>query len=62
MVLTGHSDLASVTGAINRGAIFRFLSKPWDDEQLREQIHYAFVHQAQEQAARTPLAVPSDKE
>jgi EAL domain-containing protein (putative c-di-GMP-specific phosphodiesterase class I)/ActR/RegA family two-component response regulator len=62
MVLTGHSDLASVTGAINRGAIFRFLSKPWDDDQLREQIHYAFVHQAQEQAARTPLAVPSDKE
>lgn len=62
MVLTGHSDLASVTGAINRGAIFRFLSKPWDDDQLREQIRYAFVHQAQEQAARTPLAAPPDKE
>jgi len=62
MVLTGYSDLASVTGAINRGAIFRFLSKPWDDEDLREQIHNAFIHQAQEIAARAPPALPPEKD
>ena len=42
MVLTGYTDLESVTGAINRGAIYKFLTKPWDDDSLREQIREAF--------------------
>jgi len=42
IVLTGHTDLESITGAINRGAIYKYLSKPWDDDQLREQIREAF--------------------
>jgi response regulator RpfG family c-di-GMP phosphodiesterase len=42
MVLTGYTDLDSVTDAINRGAIYKFLTKPWDDDQLREQIRDAF--------------------
>jgi diguanylate cyclase (GGDEF)-like protein/PAS domain S-box-containing protein len=42
IVLTGYTDLESVTGAINRGAIYKFLTKPWDDDQLREQIREAF--------------------
>ncbi|MDP2827903.1 MAG: PAS domain S-box protein [Sulfuricellaceae bacterium] len=43
IVLSGYADLASVTDAVNQGAIFRFLSKPWDDDQLRKQVHEAFV-------------------
>jgi diguanylate cyclase (GGDEF)-like protein/PAS domain S-box-containing protein len=42
IVLTGYTNLDSVTGAINRGAIYKFLTKPWDDDQLREQIRDAF--------------------
>jgi len=42
LVLTGYTDLESVTGAINQGAIYKFLTKPWDDDQLREQIREAF--------------------
>lgn len=42
IVLTGYTDLDSVTGAINRGAIYKFLTKPWDDDQLRDQIREAF--------------------
>jgi len=42
IVLTGYTDLDSVTAAINRGAVFKFLTKPWDDDQLREQIREAF--------------------
>ena len=42
IVLTGYTDLESVTGAINRGAIYKFLTKPWDDDLLREQIREAF--------------------
>ncbi len=42
MVLSGFTDLASVTEAINRGAIYKFLTKPWDDESLRAQVLEAF--------------------
>ncbi len=42
LVLSGYTDLATVTDAINRGAIYRFLTKPWDDRELREHISQAF--------------------
>ncbi|MBW3551289.1 MAG: EAL domain-containing protein [Proteobacteria bacterium] len=42
MVLSGYTDLATITEAINHGAIYRFLTKPWSDEELREHIHAAF--------------------
>jgi diguanylate cyclase (GGDEF)-like protein/PAS domain S-box-containing protein len=45
IVLSGYTELQSVTDAINEGAVYRFLTKPWDDEQLSEHIHKAFEHQ-----------------
>lgn len=42
IILTGHTDIDLITGAINRGAIYKFLTKPWDDDQLREEIREAF--------------------
>ncbi|OLK21377.1 EAL domain-containing protein [Xanthomonas oryzae] len=42
LVLSGYTDLATVTEAINRGAIYRFLTKPWNDDELREHIRQAF--------------------
>jgi len=42
MMLSGYTDFSSITGAINRGAIFKFLSKPWDDKQLRDTVGEAF--------------------
>lgn len=42
MVLSGYTDLKSVTDAINKGAIYKFLTKPWDDELLREDVAQAF--------------------
>lgn len=44
MVLSGYTDLNSVTDAINNGAIYKFLTKPWDDEQLRRNVREAFEH------------------
>lgn len=43
LVLSGYTDLATVTDAINRGAIYRFLTKPWSDDDLREHIRQAFL-------------------
>lgn len=42
LVLSGYTDLSTVTEAINRGAIYRFLTKPWNDDELREHIRQAF--------------------
>ena len=42
IVLSGYTELNSVTDAINRGAIYKFLTKPWDDDLLRENIEEAF--------------------
>lgn len=42
LVLSGYTDLNSVTDAINEGAIFKFLTKPWDDDLLRTNVRQAF--------------------
>jgi diguanylate cyclase (GGDEF)-like protein len=42
IMLSGYTELQSVTDAVNEGAIFKFLTKPWDDEHLRTHITEAF--------------------
>lgn len=42
VILSGYSDIDAVTAAINRGAIYKYFTKPWDDEVLREEIRRIF--------------------
>jgi YesN/AraC family two-component response regulator len=42
MVLSGFADMESITKAINQGAIYKFMSKPWDEKTLKEGIQEAF--------------------
>ncbi|MDR3369257.1 EAL domain-containing protein [Rhodoferax sp.] len=42
MVLSGYTDLNTVTQAINEGAIYKFLTKPWNDNEVRETVRLAF--------------------
>lgn len=44
IILSGFADLSSVTDAINRGAIYKFLTKPWDNEILCANVLEAFRH------------------
>lgn len=44
VILSGYTDLNVITESVNRGAVFRFLTKPWNDDDLRAQIRNAFVH------------------
>ena len=44
MVLSGYTELQSITDAVNEGAIYRFLTKPWDDERLLVHVREAFAH------------------
>jgi DNA-binding NtrC family response regulator len=41
MLLTGYSDLEAVTGSINEGEIFRYISKPWNPDEIRVTIDKA---------------------
>lgn len=31
ILLTGHADLSSAVSAINRGKIYKYINKPWED-------------------------------
>ncbi|MFZ6674672.1 EAL domain-containing protein [Undibacterium sp. Xuan67W] len=42
IILSGYSELQYITDAINEGSIYKFLTKPWDDEQIRKNIGDAF--------------------
>lgn len=44
MILSGYADLAGLVSAINEAEIFRFLSKPWDDFDLRLAISQALKY------------------
>ncbi len=41
MILTGFSDIEAIIQAINTGSIFRYITKPWDENELRMTIDNA---------------------
>ncbi len=45
IVLSGYADTASVVEAINLGQIYKFIPKPWNDEELKTAISTALQHQ-----------------
>lgn len=42
ILLTGFSDIDAIKDAINRGQIYHYLQKPWNDVELKETIESAF--------------------
>ncbi|MDF1614523.1 EAL domain-containing protein [Desulfurivibrio dismutans] len=44
MVLSGYADLETVVEAVNEGALYKFLAKPWKDELLLRHIREAFLY------------------
>ncbi|MGE0082582.1 MAG: response regulator [Thiohalomonadaceae bacterium] len=43
IMLSGYTELKAVTDAVNEGAIYKFLTKPWDDDALRATVREAFA-------------------
>jgi signal transduction histidine kinase len=41
MLITGYTDIESVIDAVNRGHIFRYIKKPWTDNDVRSAIEEA---------------------
>jgi putative nucleotidyltransferase with HDIG domain len=44
MMLTGYTEMDVAVDAINRGEIYRLITKPWNDDELRAIIRQAFDH------------------
>ena len=41
MLLTGHADIDAVIDAINKGQIYKYISKPWNESELRDLVNEA---------------------
>ena len=41
MILTGFSDVEAIINAINTGRVYRYITKPWDENELRMTIENA---------------------
>ncbi len=57
ILLTGYSDLNAIIGSINEGEIFRFVNKPWINQELK-----TTVAQAVEAAKATRDAIRAARE
>lgn len=42
ILLTGYADMGAVVDAVNKGKIFHYLTKPWNEEELDMTINRAY--------------------
>lgn len=64
ILLTGYADLNAVIDAVNKGKIFHYLSKPWNEEELDMTIQRAYdiyLKHKEEQEMTEKLAVSNDQ-
>ncbi|MBC3504461.1 response regulator [Pseudomonas sp. SWRI59] len=52
ILLTGYADMATITKAINDGQIHRYISKPWNDEEMLVTVRQALALQHSESERR----------
>ncbi|MEM6253856.1 MAG: response regulator [Cyanobacteria bacterium P01_D01_bin.156] len=41
IILTGYTDIDDLVDAINDGQVFKYLTKPWEEEELKAVVHQA---------------------
>ncbi len=46
IMLTGHADVNAVVSAVKTGAVYKFILKPWNDDDLRVTVALALEQQA----------------
>lgn len=42
ILLTGYADINAVIDAINKGQVYKYIQKPWTDEDIKSNIERAF--------------------
>jgi response regulator RpfG family c-di-GMP phosphodiesterase len=64
ILLTGYADMNAVIDAVNKGKIFHYLSKPWNEEELDMTIQRAFSvykQRKEEQEMNEKLSISNDQ-
>jgi serine/threonine protein kinase len=56
ILLTGYSDLAAIVGSVNEGEVFRFVSKPWNQDDLQATVAEAVTIAIALEASPPPRA------
>lgn len=61
LVLSGYTDFKSVVELLNEGLAFRFLEKPWDEDDMLQQVKdaYSAFYQQQQKNERDQLLLGS---
>ncbi len=49
VLMTGYSDTGAAVEAINRGQVFRYIEKPWEEKWFRQMLHLSLEHYRAEQ-------------
>jgi len=64
MILTGYADVSAAIGAINQGGAHRYITKPWDDNELLIAVRNAvnIFNLVKENAELTALTEKQNKE
>jgi putative nucleotidyltransferase with HDIG domain len=44
LMLTGFTEIGVAVDAVNRGQVYRLITKPWNDDELRSTLRQAFDH------------------
>src|SRR5690606_6580114 len=57
ILLTGYADLSAVVDAVNKGKIFHYLSKPWNEEELDETIQRAYQAYAEQKNIKETFSI-----
>ena len=60
ILLTGYSDLDAAIEALNSGGIFRYLTKPWDPQEMAATLRQAADIAARQGTAGIPAGTPAD--
>lgn len=53
LLLTGYADMNVVIEAINKGKIFHYLTKPWNEEEITQAIEKAYSFWKEKQSLKT---------
>ncbi|KQQ87317.1 EAL domain-containing protein [Massilia sp. Leaf139] len=58
IILSGYTGVKTVLESINRGSIYKFYTKPWNDAELRDNVRLAFRHYWMEHGPYDDRKVP----
>ncbi len=63
IILSGYSEVSTIIAAINEGEIYKFISKPWNDEEIKLHVRRALEqHELEEENRRLSRQIAAQNE